>query len=169
MNHPAALRCPTNPKPDVCQSLLEFTLKYFGVQRSVNAVFMSHISTGNDFMFCYMVEKKKECRHHESLSLLIRLKRGIQKETIISRSSKSIFDRWKAPLTSESLLWSAGSETPRTDRLGPWTAFATTSVLCVCAWTCLFAFARVGYWSRLCVLSLVLPGPQPKPELCNGR
>ncbi len=59
------------------------------------------------------------------------LKSSFQKETM--RSSKSLFDRRKACealLTSESLFWSAGSETPRTDRLGPWTAFATTSVLC---------------------------------------
>lgn len=36
-----------------------------------------------------------------------------------------------------------------------------SSLRCVCI--------CVGFWSPLCVLSLVLPGPQPEPQLCNRR
>lgn len=109
-------------------------------------------------MCCYMVKQnKKSALHYKSSSLLTDLKRGIQKKqkNNFLRSSKSPFDRRKACevlLTSESLLWSAGGATPRTDRLGPWTAFAATSVLCVCVWTCPLAWVCGGYWSRLCSL-----------------
>lgn len=73
-------------------------------------------------------------------------------------------------LTSESLLWSAGSETPRTEWLGPWTAFATTSVLCVlhvnvsfCIWVPVWAIEVDSVFSPWCLL-----GPSQSPSSVTG-